>query len=178
MSSKRKVENSKLGIVQGGVKLKVYLDMCVYNRPFDDQSDLRVKLETVACQIIFDRLQKGEVYLVWSFMLEFENELNPFTERKNEIVLLSRLAGHIVEPHRDIMTKAEEVEKGGIKGHDAVHLACGLFSNCHYSTGAIVNGGATMGRGSFVGSNSVSPECASTPCNSFIKANILFGRKI
>ncbi len=112
--------------------MKVYLDMCVYNRPFDDQSDLRVKLETVACQIIFDRLQKGEVYLVWSFMLEFENELNPFTERKNEIVLLSRLAGHIVEPHRDIMTKAEEVEKGGIKGHDAVHLACGLFSNCHY----------------------------------------------
>ena len=132
MSSKLKVESSKVGIVQGGLKLKVYLDMCVYNRPFDDQSDLRVKLETVACQIIFDRLQKGEVDLVWSFMLEFENELNPFTERKHEIVLLSRLAGHIVEPHRDILTNAEEVEKSGIKGNDAVHLACGLFSNCHY----------------------------------------------
>ena len=121
-----------LKVGKGGLKLKIYLDMCVYNRPFDDQSDLRVKLETVACQIIFDRLQKGEVDLVWSFMLEFENELNPFTERKHEIVLLSRLAGQIVEPHRDILTKAEEVEKSGIKGNDAVHLACGLFSNCHY----------------------------------------------
>ena len=69
MSSKLKVESSKVGIVQGGLKLKVYLDMCVYNRPFDDQSDLRVKLETVACQIIFDRLQKGEVDLVWSFLV-------------------------------------------------------------------------------------------------------------
>ena len=112
--------------------MKVYLDMCVYNRPFDDQSDLRVKLETVACQIIFNRLQKGEVDLVWSFMLEFENELNPFTERKHEIALLSRLARHIVEPHRDILSRAEEIENRGIKGNDAVHLACGLFSNCHY----------------------------------------------
>jgi sugar O-acyltransferase (sialic acid O-acetyltransferase NeuD family) len=57
--------------------------------------------------------------------------------------------------------------------HDAI-----IEDHCHISTGAIVNGGATIGRGSFVGSNSVSPEYASTPCNSFIKANILFGRKI
>ncbi len=56
--------------------------------------------------------------------------------------------------------------------HDAV-----IEDHCHISTGAIVNGGATIGCGSFVGSNSVSPEYASTPINSFIKANTLFGRK-
>ena len=53
--------------------------MCVYNRPFDDQSDLRVKLETVACQMIFEKIQMSEIELTWSFMLEFENEVNPFT---------------------------------------------------------------------------------------------------
>ncbi len=37
-----------------------------------------------------------------------------------------------MEPHQDILSKAEEVEKSGIKGNDAVHLSCGLFSNCHY----------------------------------------------
>ena len=57
--------------------------------------------------------------------------------------------------------------------HDAI-----IEDHCHISTGTIVNGGATIGCGSFVGSNSVSPEYASTPCNSFIKANTLFGRKI
>jgi sugar O-acyltransferase (sialic acid O-acetyltransferase NeuD family) len=56
--------------------------------------------------------------------------------------------------------------------HDAI-----IEDHCHVSTGAIVNGGASIGCGSFVGSNSVSPECASTPSNSFIKANTLFGRK-
>lgn len=96
--------------------MRLYLDMCVYNRPFDDQSELRVKLETVACQMIFEKIQKNEVDLVWSFMLQFENELNPFTERKSEIALLSRLAGHIVEPSQDILAKAEEVEQCGIKG--------------------------------------------------------------
>jgi len=57
---------------------------------------MRVKLETVACQMIFEKIQKNEVDLVWSFMLEFENELNPFTERQSEIVLLSQLAGRVV----------------------------------------------------------------------------------
>jgi len=126
-----KVERSEAGIVQGKT-VKVYLDMCVYNRPFDDQSDLRVKLETVACEIIFDCLQKGEMDLVWSFMLEFENEMNPFTGRKHEIALLSRLAKHIVVPHREILARAEEIQKAGIAGNDAVHLACGLFSHCDY----------------------------------------------
>ena len=115
-----------------GKNLKCYLDMCVFNRPFDDQSDLRVKLETVACQMIFEKIQKKEVELVWSFMLEFENELNPFTERKNEIALLSRLARHTVEPNQDILAKAEGVEQCGIKGNDAVHLACALISDCGY----------------------------------------------
>ena len=82
--------------------VKLYLDMCVYNWPFDDQSDLKIKLETIACQMIFEKIQAGEIDLVWSFMLEFENELNPFTERKSEIRLLSRLARHIIEPQHDI----------------------------------------------------------------------------
>ena len=112
--------------------MRLYLDMCVYNRPFDDQSDLRVKLETVACQMIFEKIQKNEVDLVWSFMLEFENELNPFTERQSEINLLSRLAGQVVEPSQDILVKAEDVEQCGIKGNDAVHLACAQISDCGY----------------------------------------------
>lgn len=57
--------------------------------------------------------------------------------------------------------------------HDAV-----VEDHCHISTGAIINGGATIGCGSFVGSNSVSLEYASTPSDSFIKANTFFGRNI
>ena len=115
--------------------MKLYLDMCVYNRPFDDQSDLRVKLETVASQIIFEKIQRGIIELVWSFMLEFENELNPFAERKSGIALLSRLARHIIEPEHDIQVRAQDLERNGIKGKDAVHLACASVGGCtHFVT--------------------------------------------
>ena len=112
--------------------MRLYLDMCVYNRPFDDQGDLRIKLETVACQMIFDKIQRGAIDLVWSFVLEFENELNPFVERKTEIALLSRLARHIIEPNQHILAKSEEMEQSHINGNDAVHLACALEADCAY----------------------------------------------
>lgn len=112
--------------------MRLYLDMCIYNRPFDDQSDLRIKLETVACQLIFEKIQKNEFDLVWSFMLEFENAINPLVERRGEIIILSKLARHIVEPSKDILHKAEEIQKHGIKGHDSVHLACAEIGNCSY----------------------------------------------
>lgn len=57
--------------------------------------------------------------------------------------------------------------------HDAI-----IEDHCHISTGAIVNGGAKIANGTFVGSSAVSVEYTSTPGNSFIKANTLFGKKI
>ncbi len=34
--------------------LKIYLDNCVFNRPFDDQSQIKIKLETEAKLYILD----------------------------------------------------------------------------------------------------------------------------
>jgi len=83
-------------------------------------------------------------------MLEFENELNPFAERKGEIVLLSRLARHLIEPNQDIQVRAEDFERNGIKGKDAVHLACGLVGGCsHFVTfdDRIIKRSAALGLG-------------------------------
>jgi len=42
---------------------------------------------------------------------------------------------------------------------------------CHISTGAIINGGVTVGEKTFFGSGAVSREGASIPASSFIKLN-------
>jgi hypothetical protein len=39
-------ENALRGIRMGSPK--IYLDMCSYNRPFDDQEQMKVRLETEA----------------------------------------------------------------------------------------------------------------------------------
>jgi len=60
----------------------LYLDMNIYERPFDDQSQMRIRLETVAITMIFALIENGYFSARWSFVLEYENSHNPSPERK------------------------------------------------------------------------------------------------
>ena len=53
--------------------MKVYLDNCCYNRPYDDQTQIRIHLETEAKLHIQDVIKNGDLDLVTSYMLEYEN---------------------------------------------------------------------------------------------------------
>ena len=48
--------------------LKLYLDNCCFNRPYDDQSQSKIKIETDAKLFIQEKIIKKEVDLVWSFI--------------------------------------------------------------------------------------------------------------
>jgi hypothetical protein len=43
----------------------------------DDQNQLRIRLETAAVEGIFELAEGGALELAWSFMLDYENSLNP-----------------------------------------------------------------------------------------------------
>ena len=72
-------------------KLKVYLDNCCFNRPFDDQSQLIIRLETEAILFIQEEIKNGNIELVWSYILEQENDDNPFERRANPSVFGNRV---------------------------------------------------------------------------------------
>ncbi len=72
--------------------MRIYLDNCVFNRPFDDQNHLRVRLETEAKLYVQARIKQGDLQLVWSYILEFENLQNPFQARKQTIAQWKNLA--------------------------------------------------------------------------------------
>jgi len=65
--------------------MRVYLDNCSMNRPFDNQKMLRIRLETEAKLAIQQQIHAGDVQLAWSYMIDFENGMNPFQERKETI---------------------------------------------------------------------------------------------
>lgn len=44
--------------------MRVYLDNCCYNRPFDDQSQLKVRLETEAKLFVQQPMRTGAVEYV------------------------------------------------------------------------------------------------------------------
>ena len=61
-------------------EMKVYMDNCCFNRPFDDQSQIRIRLEAKAKLFVQDKVREGQPQLVWSYVLDYENSANPFEE--------------------------------------------------------------------------------------------------
>lgn len=57
---------------------RVYLDASVYNRPFDDQTQPKIFLETQAVTLIWQMAAAQLINLVGSSVLDYENSLNPF----------------------------------------------------------------------------------------------------
>jgi predicted nucleic acid-binding protein len=106
--------------------------MNIYNRPFDDQSQVRIRLETIATYAILKTIKEKRYTLLWSFMLEFENSLNPHEDIKMEIGMTSSLALEYIDMAEDILEKAKVLELKDIKPRDAMHLACAAKGAADY----------------------------------------------
>ena len=65
--------------------MRIYLDNCSYNRPYDDQSQMRIHLETQAKLYIQDMIRQRQVQLVTSYILDYENSKNRSIQKKNVI---------------------------------------------------------------------------------------------
>ena len=56
--------------------MRVYLDTSIYNRPFDDQNQVKIFLETQATISILRLINEKSLELVVSSVLEQENQRN------------------------------------------------------------------------------------------------------
>jgi predicted nucleic acid-binding protein len=112
--------------------MKIYLDNCCFNRPFDDQKQLRIKLETEAKLDIQERIVQGKLELAWSYILDFENEANPFEQRKLAIKDWKVHACVDADETKEILGTAERFERMGVRSKDALHLACAVAMKCEY----------------------------------------------
>jgi hypothetical protein len=93
--------------------MKVYLDACCLNRPFDDQSQPRVRLETEAVSLILEKLHQREWDWVSSEILLYEIGQNPDLENRQRVMSFASLAHQIVETSEKILRRAEELEELG-----------------------------------------------------------------
>jgi predicted nucleic acid-binding protein len=74
----------------------------------------------------------GEVELVWSYILKFENSQNLSASKKNTIAQWEALSILFVKASSEIVSLAEDIMRTGIKAKDALHLACAIASNCSH----------------------------------------------
>lgn len=112
--------------------MKVYLDNCCFNRPFDDQSQIRVRIETEAKLKIQEEIRSGKFHLVWSYILDYENHKNPFVERKAQIISWKKYAEDDIEESIAVLEAAYSLSQYGIQRIDSLHIACAIIANCDY----------------------------------------------
>jgi predicted nucleic acid-binding protein len=112
--------------------VRVYLDNCSFNRPFDDQRQMRVQLEAEAKLCIQAHIRSGTLELVWSYMLDFENAANPFEERHTTISGWRQYARMDIEETATILQRANLLAGIGLKAKDALHIACAIAGECTY----------------------------------------------
>ena len=111
----------------------IYLDHCSYNRPFDNQSQIKIQLETQAKLFIQSNIRDGKYDLVWSYMLDYENSKNPFEEKRIAISPWKNMAKIIItEESEELLSFAEHLSEKGIKPFDALHIACAVAAHCDY----------------------------------------------
>lgn len=112
--------------------MKIYLDTCCYNRPFDNQNQLKIELESIAKLHIQNEVHKGNYDLIWSFMLDYENKDNPYEDKRKNIQKWENIATEFCDFDKEILNTGKELKKLNISEKDALHIACALFSKCSY----------------------------------------------
>ncbi len=109
--------------------MKIYLDNCCYNRPYDNQEQFRISIEAQAKMYIQRLIRDGKVDLVSSYVLMYEISRNPhISTRANILSFVDRYSSLYVGAAKmeQIGIMAKEIEKTGVKTLDSLHIACAI----------------------------------------------------
>lgn len=112
---------------------KIYLDSCCVSRPYDDQTQDRIKSETAAILKIISRFWNGECESITSKVLQFEiNQISNLTKRSFVKALFTSIPQTIfVSVGVSETFRGKQLEALGFKEYDALHIACAEIGKAH-----------------------------------------------
>jgi len=104
-------------------KIKLFLDLCVFNRPFDYQGQERIALETGAFIYLLEQIEKENYILICSEALVYENNQNPDSLRRERISTYFELAKDFIKLEESDFNRARFLNEIGFPDMDALHIA-------------------------------------------------------
>ena len=103
---------------------RVYLDVCALCRPFDDQAQMRIRLETEAVQLILSYVRSGGLALIVSPVHAIGiSAIDEAIERERLLSTLNEIGYRAAFDMHQIRRRAEEWTEEGLGPADAAHLA-------------------------------------------------------
>ncbi len=100
----------------------LYLDACCLNRPFDDQTQVRIRLEAEAVLLIIFQLHLSGWEWVGSEVLSYEIDRTPDPDRRLRVKSLMSGISRRVLLGADMVSQAEELRQLGLRAYDALHV--------------------------------------------------------
>ena len=91
-----------------------------------------IRLESEAKLRIQEEIQKGHVELIWSYILDYENNRNPYQERKDRINGWKKYAIVDIQESHELIEMANSLNEKGFPKIDSLHMACAIISKCEY----------------------------------------------
>ena len=112
--------------------MKIYLDLCVIQRPLDTPNQIRIALESEAVLGIIAFCDRGQAELLSSEALLYENEQSTLPIRKEHARAVLAKAKSVVNVTEKEKTRAQHLMTFGVKPLDALHMALAESGNADY----------------------------------------------
>lgn len=100
-----------------------YLDACCLNRPFDDQTQDRIRIEAESVIILLKISLTGKIKLVGSDVLKHEISKTPDPVRKSQLSSLLKYISKFYSLNDAIIELAHKLQKSGFGSFDSLHIA-------------------------------------------------------
>jgi hypothetical protein len=105
--------------------MKLYLDTCCYNRPYDDQTQERIHLEGEAVLVIINKRKQSNDEIIGSPVLDFEIEQIENVEKQEKVKnFYTQTINKKAEYNINIFERVKELsEQTKIRTLDRFHLS-------------------------------------------------------
>ena len=103
--------------------IKIYLDICCLKRPFDDQTQGRIHLESEAVLKIVARIDSGKYSLMGSEILDLENARDPDLQRRDKVEKILARAAVRIQLTDGSHKRGRELAEKAFKPLDALHIS-------------------------------------------------------
>ena len=112
--------------------MRIYFDTCCLQRPLDDQTQLRIRVETEAVFSLLAAVEAGDLFMLGSEALEYEVSCIPDQARQLEVLDVLSIAVERLEVTGAVESLALSFEQQGVQAMDAIHLACASMAKADF----------------------------------------------
>ena len=103
--------------------MRIYMDVCCFNRPYDDETQDRIRFEAEAVRTILSYCEERGWTLVGSFAIHLEISRTPDKEKRQKLTAFLQMISEQVTSDNKVDRRAMELKEIGFRTFDALHIA-------------------------------------------------------